>query len=101
MTAERFIRLAPQRPVVAFTSEQAVDTARAAFTDARRALAEAQIKFGYLTGLLFRDSTVTYTRLGSMRSAARDVIERALAVEAALSRAIEAMEATRVQEGQQ
>lgn len=90
-----FIRLAPERPTVSFTAEEAVDAARAAFGDARRAYGDAQTSFGYLSGLLFKPTTVTCSRLRSMRAETREVINRALAVEAALSRAIEAMESTR------
>lgn len=89
------IRLAPERSDIALTKDEAIDTARDAFGDSRTAHARAQSRFGELTLLLYSDQMVTYQRLTAMRYATRTVIEQTLAIEAALTRSIEAIEATR------
>lgn len=88
------IRLAPPRPTRAWTDEEALDAAQAAFTDAKLAYGEAQSEFGHLTTRLFARVLVNRGRLISLRSQTRDAIDKALAVEVALTRAIEAIEAT-------
>jgi hypothetical protein len=88
-----FIRLAPEPSTTGFTPDEAVDAAKAAFHDARRALADAQSRWGIATSLIFDRRQVTPARLKGMRHATREAIDKALAVEARLTAAIEAFAA--------
>lgn len=93
MSESRILRSAPEPTAKAFTPDEAIDVAKAAFYAARRA--QLTLLAGHLSGMLFDPTTVNYRRLRGLKYTAREQVERALEVERLLSEAIEAFEATR------
>lgn len=87
------LRSAPEPPAAAFTADEAIDAAKAAFTAARRE--QLKVLSCYLSQMIFDPRKVTYSRLKGLRSEARKQVELALKVERLINESIEALEATR------
>lgn len=92
MSEPRILRPAPEPRPTAFTPDEAIDAAKAAFYAARRE--QLALMAGHLNQMLFDTSPVRYQRLRGLRTEAREQVERALRVEQLINHAIEAFEAT-------
>jgi hypothetical protein len=91
--ATSLLRVAPEPRAKAFTTEEAIDTAKSAFHAARRA--QLEVLACYLSQMLFDTRPVNYARLRGLRNEARKQVELAQRVEQLIGDAIEAFEATR------
>lgn len=86
------LREAPKPRLKEIPDDEALDIAQKAFREARRA--QMDVLGHGISPLLFDTSPVGYSRLRSLRGAARDQVEKAQMVNQLIDEAIEAFEAT-------
>lgn len=86
------LREAPKPRLKEIPADEAVDIAKKAFYEARRA--QLELMTHGTAPLLFKPDAVGYDRLRMLRGAARDQVKKAQMVSQLLDDAIEAFEAT-------
>lgn len=86
------LREAPKPRLKEIPAEEAVDIAKKAFYEARRA--QLDLMTHGTAPLLFKPDAVGYNRLIMLRGAARDQVKKAQLVNQLIDEAIEAFEAT-------
>lgn len=86
------LREAPKPRLRKITDDEALDLAQKAFRAAR--IAQMDVLGHGIGQMLFNTSPVNYSRLRSLRGAARDQVKKAQLVNQLIDEAIEAFEAT-------